>query len=209
MSDTKTFVVFGASGNTGRYFTSLALSEGHRVKVLARNPAKITPSHPELEVQQGAVTDIAAWEHLLVEADYVVCMLGDAALQKKQKVNTAFIRELVPAMRRHGVTRLLYQAGGLSRLPGKRLSPVLWLIRNTIARGFDGQHRDNEAVMEYLAENADDLEWMVHRAAINLRALHEACCSDRVEPSASPASRTAPTTTTAPSWMRQPCIRAT
>ena len=69
-------------------------------------------------------------------------------------------------MRRHGVTRFLYQAGGLSAPPGRKLSLALWTIRNTVARGYTGQHEDNEAVMRYLAEDAMDIEWMVHRAGI-------------------------------------------
>ena len=60
----------------------------------------------------------------------------------------------------------LYQAGGLSRPYQGQLTLPLWLIRNTIARGFIGQHEDNEAVMEYLCTEADDIEWIVHRAGI-------------------------------------------
>ncbi|MGI4940714.1 MAG: hypothetical protein ACRYHQ_09155 [Janthinobacterium lividum] len=46
------------------------------------------------------------------------------------------------------------------------MSPVLWLIRHTLARGFVGQHRDNEAVMAYLATEVPDIDWIVHRAGI-------------------------------------------
>ena len=93
-------------------------------------------------------------------------MLGDVKLQKDAHINAAFVQKLVPAMRRHGVKRLLYQAGGLSKPYGGQLSPVLWVLRNTLARGYAGQHEDNEAVMAYLATAANDLEWMVHRAGI-------------------------------------------
>ena len=69
-------------------------------------------------------------------------------------------------MRRQGVKRFLYQAGGLSRPYGGHLPPLFWAIRHTLARGFLGQHRDNEAVMKYLATDACDIEWIVHRAGI-------------------------------------------
>ena len=52
-------------------------------------------------------------------------------------------------MRRHGVTRFLYQAGGLSAPPGRSLPLPLRTIRHTVARGYTGQHEDNEAVMRY------------------------------------------------------------
>ncbi|GGF31664.1 NAD(P)-dependent oxidoreductase [Subtercola lobariae] len=170
MSPQKTFLVFGATGQTGRHFTTLALNDGHRVRALVRTPKKLDITDPNLEVHQGSITDNpdldALLDALLSGVDAVVCMIGDAPLQKTQKVNTAFVRTLIPAMRRQGVTRFLYQAGGLSAAPNRRLSPVIWLIRNTVARGFIGQHRDNEAVMHYLSDEAHDIEWMAHRAGI-------------------------------------------
>lgn len=166
MSPQNTFLVFGATGQTGRHLLPLLLDDGHRVRALVRDPAKVTHASPELTVQQGSVTDVPNLDELVAGVDFVIAMLGDVQAQRDTKINTAFVRELVLAMRRHGVSRLLYQAGGLSRPPGHQLPPVLWTIRNTVARGYAGQHEDNEAVMEYLAAEATDLEWMVHRAGI-------------------------------------------
>jgi len=162
----KTFLVFGATGQTGKHFTSLALKDGHRVRVLVRDPAKLDSTGPDVEIHQGSITDVPDLEGLVDGVDVVVSLLGDARMQKTHKINTAFARNLIPAMRRHGVTRFLYQAGGLSAAPGRKLSPVPWAIRNTVARGMIGQHEDNEAVMQYLADEAMDIEWMVHRAGI-------------------------------------------
>jgi hypothetical protein len=114
----------------------------------------------------GAITDALDLDEMLQGVDFVVSMLGDAALQRERKINTEFVRTLVPAMRRQGVTRFLYQAGGLSKQPSRPLPPVLSVIKHTLARGHLGQHEDNEAVMQYLTDDASDIEWMVHRAGI-------------------------------------------
>ncbi len=166
MDPQKTFLVFGATGQTGQHFTSLALHAGHRVRVLARTPGKLDSTNPNLEIHQGTITDPPDLESLLEGVDAVVSMLGDAQLQRTSQINTAFVKKLVPAMRRNGVARFLYQAGGLSAPPGRRLSPALWTIRNTVARSYIGQHKDNEAVMRYLTDEAMDIQWMVHRAGI-------------------------------------------
>lgn len=166
MEKRRTFLVFGATGQTGQHFTSLALKDGHRVRTLARTPSKLDGRGPNLEVHQGSVTDAPDLPLLLDGVDAVVCLLGDARLQRTSKINTAFVGKLVPAMRRSGVSRFLYQAGGLSAPPGRRLTPALWAIRHTIARSYIGQHQDNEAVMRYLADDAMDIDWMVHRAGI-------------------------------------------
>ena len=166
MEPSSTFLVLGATGGTGKHFVSLALKEGHKVRALVRNPAKLVAQHPNLQVQQGSITDVGNLDDLVRGADFVIAMLGDVNLQREAKINAGFVNQLVPAMRRHGVKRFLYQAGGLSTPYKGHLSPIFWVIRHTIARGFAGQHADNEAVMQYLVEQAQDIEWMVHRAGI-------------------------------------------
>ena len=119
-----------------------------------------------LDVRTGSITDPIEMDALLESVDFVAVMLGDRAAQRCDRINTDFMVRLVPAMRRQGVRRLLYQAGGLSRPPDASLSPVLWVLRHTLARSYNGQHEDNEAVMAYLAAEARDLNWVVHRAGI-------------------------------------------
>jgi putative NADH-flavin reductase len=165
----RTILVFGATGQTGRHFIPHPLRDGHRVRVLVRTPAKLDRDGVDaaaLEVVQGSVTDDLDLDALVDGVDAVVCLLGDRAAQQVRPVNTDFVRRLVPAMRRHGVDRLLYQAGGLSAPPDRPLPLALRAVRATIARSYDGQHRDNEAVMRYLTDDAMDLSWVVHRAGI-------------------------------------------
>lgn len=166
MTHPLTFLVFGATGRTGRPFVDLVLREGHRVRAVVRDPVRLADGPPELEVHQGSVTDPLDLDALLAGVDVVVAMIGDAETQRSRAIASDLVRALVPAMRRQGVTRVLYQAGGFSTPPGERLPIVLRVLRATLARSYLGQHRDNEAVMRYLAAEADDLEWMVHRAAL-------------------------------------------
>ncbi|KAK3074662.1 hypothetical protein LTR53_002740 [Teratosphaeriaceae sp. CCFEE 6253] len=171
MTTPKTILVFGATGGTGQHFVTLALAAGHRIRALVRTPSKLPSAslpNPSLEVIQGSITDPTLDTDSLVRGvDYVVAMLGDVAAQRTAKINTLLVQKLVPSMRKQGVKRFLYQAGGLSRPYQGSLSPILWALRYTIARGYAGQHEDNEAVMEYLATEGKDLEWIVHRAGIN------------------------------------------
>ncbi len=45
---------------------------------------------------------------------------------------------------------------------------MVWIMKNIIVRYFVliGQHKDNEAVIEYLVEECRDIEWIVHGASI-------------------------------------------
>lgn len=163
-----TFLVLGGTGRTGKHFISIALNAGNKVIALVRNPEKMDLQSPDLKLIKGAVGDYHAIDELLNGVDFVVSMLGDAQLQKLENVNTAFVKKLIPAMRKQNVKRFLYQAGGFSRPYKEKLPFLYWILKHTMVRfaGLLGQHRDNEAVIEYLTEEADDIEWMVHRASI-------------------------------------------
>jgi len=93
-------------------------------------------------------------------------MLGDQQAQRNAQINTAFVKRLVPSMRKAGCKRFLYQSGAMTKPYGAELSLVLWMLRKTVGSSYDGQHRDNEAVAEYLATQAMDIDWIVHRAGI-------------------------------------------
>jgi len=167
-----TLLVLGATGRTGRHLVSLALERGHRVRAVVRDPARLAlrlpelARHPDLAVHRASVPDVPDLDDLVAGCAAVVCLLGDVGQQQHEQVNTAFVRQLVPVLRRHPGTRLLYQAGALSTPPDRRLPPALRAIRATLPRGFRGQHEDNEAVMRHLVREAPDLDWVVHRAGI-------------------------------------------
>lgn len=162
------FLVFGATGQTGKHFVSLALKEGHTVRALIRNPRKVAIRNPKLELHEGSIATYTALAELLDGVDFVIAMLGDPKAQQYETVNAAFIERLIPAMRRHHVKRFLYQAGGFTTPYKERLPVMSWILKNTLARygNLLGQHKDNEAVIKYLVERASDMEWIVHRASI-------------------------------------------
>ena len=163
-----TFLVLGGTGRTGKHFVSIALNEGHKVVALVRNPEKVDVRNANLKLIKGAINDCQSIDELLNGVDFVISMLGDAKRQKKENVNTEFVKKLIPAMRRQKVKRFLYQAGGFSRPYKEELPFIFWVLKKTLVRfaGLLGQHRDNEAVIEYLTNEAGDIEWMVHRASL-------------------------------------------
>src|SRR3546814_14642403 len=109
MSSKSTILVFGGSGRTGRHFVEIALKKGHKVRALVRDPAKLAIRNSNLELRQGSIVNGANLDELLQGVESVVCMLGDAKMQSKENVNTAFVKKLIPAMRRQAVKR--YETG--------------------------------------------------------------------------------------------------
>ena len=114
MAARSTFLVLGATGGTGQHLVKQVLADGHRVRALARTPSKLRAQGENLDIVQGSITEDLDLDALVDGVDYVVAMLGDRATQQEKMICSPFIQKLVPAMRRKGVRRMLFQAGALS-----------------------------------------------------------------------------------------------
>src|SRR5436190_7212056 len=99
-------IIFGASGGVGRALTERALSQGHQVTAVLRNPDDLSLTHALLKVVQGDVTN-AAWVDQAVEGqEMVFCTLG-ARSRKPTTLYSTAARNVTQGMKAHGVRRLM------------------------------------------------------------------------------------------------------
>lgn len=98
--------LFGATGRVGSRVVEYALTEGHTLRALVRDPAKVTPQ-PHLEVMPGDVLDPAAVARTLAGADAVISTLGGEGLEKPGATLSQGMRNIVAAMATAGVQRVL------------------------------------------------------------------------------------------------------
>lgn len=100
-------LVIGSTGGTGRALVAQALERGHRVTAFARNPAKVRERHERLTVAKGDVLDPASVEGAVGGQDGVVCALGHKRWLGPTRILSEGTRNLVRAMERRGVRRLV------------------------------------------------------------------------------------------------------
>ncbi|HTX96316.1 MAG TPA: NAD(P)H-binding protein [Mycobacterium sp.] len=106
--------VTGATGYIGGRLVPRLLDEGHQVRALARNPAKLAdvPWRQHAEVARGDLSDvdslIAAFEGIDV-VYYLVHSMGSA--KDFAADETRAVRNVVTAARRTGVRRIVYLSG--------------------------------------------------------------------------------------------------
>jgi uncharacterized protein YbjT (DUF2867 family) len=119
-------LVTGATGYVGGRLIPQLLDHGHRVRALARNPAKLTdvPWRADVEVAIGDLGDVdsltAAFEGIDV-VYYLVHSMGSSKDFAGEEERSA--RNVVHAARRAGVRRVVYLSGLHDE--GKQLSPHL------------------------------------------------------------------------------------
>ncbi|MFT5073889.1 MAG: putative NADH-flavin reductase [Patiriisocius sp.] len=169
----KLYVVFGATGNTGKRVIPLLLAAGHSVRVFARSPGKLQISHDRLQVVQGDVGDAEAVRSAIKGAQAVISLVGGPLGDKSFHggVLPPFIKAVHAGMLAHGVKRLLVQTGAASVVRGEKFNFLKHVLVRQIdgrKRGDHGCHVDNDEAIRYLETSAGDIEWMVTRPPLIL-----------------------------------------
>ena len=145
--------IIGASGFIGSAILNEALSRGHDITAIVRNPEKVTVSNPRLNVNKGDV---------IKEEELVSLLKGNEAVISAYSANDSStyvkaITAIINATKKAGVTRLLAVsgAGSLEVKPGVQLLdtpefPAEWKDGATATRdAFD------------VIKQVTDLDWSV------------------------------------------------
>jgi putative NADH-flavin reductase len=164
----KKHVVFGAAGNTGKQMLPLLLEAGHSVRAFVRTPSKLLIQHVNLEIVQGDITNPKAVRDAIKGMDAVISLVGGPLRDKSYKggLLLPFIKTVHEAMRANGINKLLLQTGAASKIKGEKYNFLRDIIVKKIdgpLRGDHGVHIDNDAAINYLESNANDIDWIITR----------------------------------------------
>jgi putative NADH-flavin reductase len=156
--------IFGAAGKVGRHLLDQALERGDEVSVLVRDTSKLTiQRHEGLKVVQGDVLDPKDVEKAVVGTGAVLSALGHTKTSSKD-VLTEGTKNIVAAMNRHGVRRLVCLTGAGVRDPkdepklvDRVIGSLLKLLQKDLLEDSIGQAR---VIKE------SELEWVIIRAPV-------------------------------------------
>ncbi len=139
-------LVIGATGLTGTHLIQKLLARGDDVTALARNPDAITVKHDRLRVARGEARDAESLARALAGQNAVVSAFGPRSL-KKDDLQEVFMRNLLAAMEKTGVKRLV----NLSAFgAGDTASQALWFFRlfmNTVLRNLYADKNRGERML--------------------------------------------------------------
>ena len=109
MNQYKKVIVFGATGSVGQHLVAQHLEAGHLVTAFCRTPSKLAvQDHPQLRVVQGDVLHAEDVEAAVAGQDVVVITLGSGK-SRKSTVRSEGTRQVIAAMQKQGVRRLVCQ----------------------------------------------------------------------------------------------------
>lgn len=159
---TRSLVVAGATGLTGRLIVAQALAQGYHVVALARHPAALTLRHPALRVVPFDVlappTDLP---EVVGTADAVLSALGS----RKRAPTTVYAQGvacLASALEQHGVRRLLCISSDGLEIPAGLPWPQRLVMAQIIQRLYRHQYDDMRHMESFLRTST--LDWTIIRA---------------------------------------------
>ncbi len=166
VAEPRTVALLGATGMVGGYLLEEILARGHRVRALARTPAKLPALDDRITVIQGDARDPSVIEEVVRGSDAVISALGpvrvdgDAALS----ISTDATRNVLRAMAVSGVSRYIVVSGAAVEMPGDERDLLGWWIRTLVQVGLRNTLRDKQAEYELLA--ASDVDWTLVRCPL-------------------------------------------
>jgi putative NADH-flavin reductase len=152
-------VIFGSTGKTGRCLVEQALTQGHDVTAFTRNPGKLGIQHERLKAHAGDVLDGKAVAAAVAGQDAVLCALGPANFKKPNTVVSEGTKNILLAMQKHGVPRLVCQSAiGIGDSKGQ--GPFVFkkiILPLFLKHVYADKERQEEEVRR------SDLDWIIVR----------------------------------------------
>jgi putative NADH-flavin reductase len=150
-------VLFGATGNIGQRIVQEALSRGHEVVGVVRDPSKATPPDPRVKLVRADATDESTVVGAVKGADAVVCAISPRpnkqGLPAPSLVKAA--RGLIGGLTKAHVKRLLIVGGaGTLMVGGQRL-----LDLPNFPKEYKGEAMAAADALEVYCKEAGALEW--------------------------------------------------
>jgi putative NADH-flavin reductase len=153
--------IFGATGGTGLALTRQALDKGHSVRVLVRNPSRMTLVNSNMRVLMGDVLDHHSVIKTILGTDAVLSCLGQRNLLKNTRVVSVGTKLIMSVMQAQGVRRLVVESAFGA---GESLPLANWWQRLAYATLLWAPYEDKN-LMEPEVKTSG-LEWTILRPTV-------------------------------------------
>ena len=151
-------VLFGATGNVGRRVAVEALSRGHEVVGVVRDPADVAASESRVRLVKGDATKADSVAELVQGADAVVSAISPRPNARGLAAPSlvANARAIIAGLRRAGVKRVLFVggAGSLEVAPGHQL-----LDQPGFPEAYKAEALEGREALEVWRTEGGGLDW--------------------------------------------------
>ena len=151
--------VIGGTGKAGKYLVKQLVRQGYSIKLLARNPLKLTYHDPLIEVIHGNARDYPSVYQVIKGCDAVISTLGPS--RGEPDTCSIAVKHINQAMKELNIKRYIEVAGLAIDTPGDRKGFRTRLIVKILKWFFPRVIGDRQK--GYALLSASDLKWTIVR----------------------------------------------
>lgn len=155
--------LLGGTGKTGSIYLQKALKAGHHVTALVRNPEKVEnrTNLTALTLIKGDVLNYIDVEKTIAGADVVISLFGHVK-NSPELLQTNGTKNIVKAMQKHGVSRIISLSGGGLPFPEKDEPKFADKLIRGIMKVFAKKILDDAIAYHKVLEKSG-LDWIIVR----------------------------------------------
>ena len=152
------FVLFGATGLTGKEILKQAIDSEHNVIAIVRNPDSMEFEHPNLTIIKGNILDLQSFEEFFIDSDAVISTVGTgtsfAEARKPTTLYSEGFQNIVTAMRKHKLKRFVALLS-VGTVPDPNEAAIHRIMIRPILKGtYDDMRR-----AESFLATCKDIDW--------------------------------------------------
>jgi putative NADH-flavin reductase len=114
--------IIGGTGKVGRHIASKALENGYQVRMLVRNPKKLTFSDNRVEIVEGDVQNLEDIQNLLKDCQIVINTFGQPL--KEKPIYSSVTETILEVMAELKIERYIGVTGGSLTINGDKKSII-------------------------------------------------------------------------------------
>jgi putative NADH-flavin reductase len=156
-------LIIGANGGIGRQMVNQAILAGHQVTALVRNPAKLSLTHPNLNIVQADVTMPLSLSGLFAGMDTIISAIGvsDGLNDPPTTLYSQGALNILRAMKQERLRRVFFISASAVETNPLLPFPVRLASKYILQKLLSNMYADLR-LMEKLVKESD-LDWTVVR----------------------------------------------
>lgn len=151
--------IIGGTGRAGRSLVNQVLKNGYSIRMLVRNPEKLSLNDDKVEVIKGDARSIESIQSLLEGCDVVLSTLGQP--KGETPIFSTATSNILNTMKAKGIKRYVLVTGMGVNVPGDKKSFNSKLVSRMMKMMFPAIMSDKQKEYELLSKS--DREWTLVR----------------------------------------------
>jgi putative NADH-flavin reductase len=161
MEQINKIAVIGGTGKSGKYLVKQLLTQGFPLRMLLRNPERLTARTSPAEVITGDIRDYEAVRHLVNGCQAVISTFGLGVPPGEPALFSQATRNIIRAMNEAGVLRYIVTTGLNVDTPFDRKGPQTKFATDWMYTNYPVSTTDRQT--EYTLLTGSTLDWTLVR----------------------------------------------